>query len=112
MKQMCSYRGMDFRYNHVDNGLPELNIQCRFVKVPSSWLLKEIFIGSTSEADQWDSDSSGIIVTKGDYLTLPGPRVYLVTDVQGNGTVRCVSPSNAVNKPINITMEEAIAGLL
>jgi hypothetical protein len=88
-------------------------IQCRFLKVKaSSWLVKELLCGSVSDGDQSDSASLGIIVSKGDYLTLPGKRVYLVTDVHGNGTVRCVSPSNAVNDPIDITMEEAIEGLL
>lgn len=113
MKHQCSYRGIDFRYHNVKHGLPELTVQCRFVKVEaSSFVLKELFCGNNSDGDHSDSSSSGVIVSKGDYLTLDGPRVYVVTDVHGDGTVRCVSPFNAINDPIDITMEEAIAGVL
>jgi hypothetical protein len=45
-------------------------------------------------------------------LTLEGSRVYLVSAIRGDGTVRCVSPVEAVNDPIEITMKEAIAGLI
>jgi hypothetical protein len=51
-------------------------------------------------------------VSKGDYVTLEDSRVYLVDFVRGNEAVRCVSPVNAVNNPIDIPMDEAIAGLL
>jgi hypothetical protein len=64
------------------------------------------------KTDLSDSGSSGIFVSKGDYLTLEGSRVYKVDAVCGDGTVRCVSPGEPVNDPIEITREEAIAGLL
>jgi hypothetical protein len=111
--QLCSYRGIDFRYNHLENGIPELSVQCRFVKVnANSVVLKELMNPDTSDGDSSDSGSSGIFVSKGDYLTLEGSRVYLVTEINCDGTVRCVSPANAVNVPFDITMDEAIAGLL
>lgn len=113
MTQQCSYRGIDFRYNQVEHGIPELLIQCRFVKVPASCvLLKDIMCRGNTDGNVSDSDSSSVFVSKGDYLTLEGSRVYLVSDIGTDGTVRCVSPANAVNDPIDITMEEAIAGLL
>jgi hypothetical protein len=88
-------------------------IQCRFLKVEaSSWTVKGLLCGTISDCDQSDSDTSGIIVSEGDYITLPGPRVYVIDYVNCNGTVRYVSPTNGVNDPIDITMEQAIEGLL
>jgi hypothetical protein len=114
MKYHCSYRGINFRYKHDTHGIPELSVQYRFVKVrASSVLLKELLSqGNTSDGEVSDSDSSGVFVSKGDYLTLEDSRVYLVDFVRGDGTVRCVSPVNAVNNPIDIPMNEVVAGLL
>jgi hypothetical protein len=54
-----------------------------------------------------DTDSSVMMVSEGDFLTLDSNKVYIVTEVVGNGTVRCVSPTNPVNDPIVISVEEA-----
>jgi hypothetical protein len=58
-----------------------------------------------------DTDSSILMVSQGDYITLDCNKVYVVTDVNDNGTVRCVSPANPVNDPIFISLEEANEGL-
>jgi hypothetical protein len=47
------------------------------------------------------------MVAKGDFITLEGDKVYQVKDVYTDGIVRCVSPANAVNESIIITLAEA-----
>jgi hypothetical protein len=59
-----------------------------------------------------DSDSSCMIVSTGDYITLDGPRVYKVHEITDDGMVRCVSPITGMNDPITISMDEAVNGLL
>jgi hypothetical protein len=53
-----------------------------------------------------------MIVAEGDYIRLPGSWVYIVQEITREGTVRCVSPSNLVNDPIIVSLEEANEGLL
>jgi hypothetical protein len=62
--------------------------------------------------DHSDSESLCIIVAEGDYITLPGSRVYIALEITRERTVRCVSPSNPVNEPITVTLEEANKSLL
>jgi hypothetical protein len=108
IKMLCSYRGLDIRLNSVRNGITELSVQCRFVKVKGdSPVVKRILNKASSNSDgSLDSDSI-LMVLKGQYLTLDSDKVYIVTEVNCNGTVRCVSPSNPINEPIEITIEEA-----
>jgi hypothetical protein len=108
MKLLCSYRGLDFRYNKSKYGVPELSVQCRFIKVNGDSQLLSRLVGShTREVFVSDSDSSCVGVTEGDYITLPGPKVYVVQEINMDGTVRCVSPANPVNDPLIITIEQA-----
>jgi hypothetical protein len=51
------------------------------------------------------------MVSEGDYITLASNRVYVVSEVGEDGKVRCVSPANPVNDPIEISIEEANAAL-
>jgi hypothetical protein len=115
MKLLCSFRGLDFRYTSPRFGVPELSVQCRFVKVRGdSCVLKKLLLCDMGSNDsQCDSDSSELVLCQGDYIKLEGPtRVYVVREVSAaEGTVRCVSPShNPVNEPIVLTMEEAKEG--
>jgi hypothetical protein len=110
MKMMCSYRGVDFRFNSVKYGVSEISVQCRFVKVRGdSILLKKCFGRIAGECDSSgsDSDSSCMMVSEGDYITLQSERVYVVREVREDGTVRCVSPANPINEPIVLSIEEA-----
>jgi hypothetical protein len=105
---LCSYRGIDFRYNAVKYGFSELSIQMRFVKVRGdSNVVKKVVGKVTGDDDSGDSDSSSIMVAEGDFITLESNRVYLVSEVGHDGTVRCVSPANQTNEPIVISIEEA-----
>jgi hypothetical protein len=113
IKSRCSYRGIDIKFNRVKYGLHELNVQCRFVKVRGdSAIVKQVIGRAVDDGNASDSDSSGIVISSGDYITLEGPRVYLVHEVTEEGMVRCVSPANAVNEPITITMDEAMVAWL
>jgi hypothetical protein len=108
MKLLCSYRGMDVRYTKTKYGPPELTVHCRFIKVNGDSPLLSRLIGSFSgDGFILDSDSSCIAVNEGDYITLPGPKVYIVQEITREGTVRCVSPANPINEPLVITLEEA-----
>jgi hypothetical protein len=53
-----------------------------------------------------DTDSSILMVSQGDYITLDCNKVYVVTDVNDNGTVRCVSLAHPVNEPIFTSLKE------
>jgi hypothetical protein len=113
MKYTCSYRVLDIRFNQVKVGFTEINVQCRFLKVRGDSLIVNQVIGRTIDVSEAsDSDSSCVIVSTGDYITLDGPRVYKVKEVTQGGMVRCVSPINHLNKVITISMDEAITGLL
>jgi hypothetical protein len=113
MKYTCSYRGLDIRFNRVKVGVTEINVQCRFLKVRGDSLIVNQVIGRTVDCSEAsDSDSSCVIVSTGDYITLDGPRVYKVKEVTQEGMVRCVSPINGMNEAITISMDEAITGLL
>jgi hypothetical protein len=106
MKLLCSYRGIDFRFNSVRNGISELSVQCRFLKVRGDSLsVQKVLSGTPSECYVSDTDSSMMMVSEGDFLTL-NSKVYIVKELC-NGTVRCESPTNPVNEPIVISIEEA-----
>lgn len=106
MKIMCSYRGMDIRYTAVKYGFSEVSIQLRFVKVRGdSNVVKKLF--EKGEYDGSDGDSSSIMVSEGDFITLESNRVYRVSAIGEDGMVRCVSPANPINEPIVISIDEA-----
>jgi hypothetical protein len=112
MNYLCSYRGVDFRYTTVKHGSSVISVQCRFVKVTGqSTIIKQLLGKVVDDSVESDSDSSSIFVSKGNYITLDGPKVYQVLEDQDDGTVRCVSSSSPVNDPINNSMETALDGL-
>jgi hypothetical protein len=113
MKYKCSFRGLAFRFNRVSVGATEIHVQCRFLKVRGDSLLARQVIGrGGDDGNSSDSESSGLVISSGDYITLEGPRVYLVKEVTDEGMVRCVSPCNGLNDHITITMDEAMVGWL
>jgi hypothetical protein len=113
MNARCSYRGIDIKFNRVKYGIHELNVQCRFVKVRGgSAIVKQVIGRAVDDGEASNSESSGVVISSGDYITLEGPRVYLVQEVTEEGIVCCVSPANAVNEPITISMDEAMVGWL
>jgi hypothetical protein len=105
---------MDLKFNQVRYSVPEISVQCRFIKARGdSEVVKDLIGRKACDGNHSDSESSGVIVAKGDYLTLEGPRVVVIREITPNGMVRCVSPGmHPVNDAIEITMEEATAGLL
>jgi hypothetical protein len=106
MKILCSYCGMDIRYTAVKYGFSELSIQVRFVKVRGdSKVVKKSF--KKAEYNVSDGDSSSIMVSEGDFITLKSNRVYHVSAIGEDGMVRCVSPANPINEPIVISIDEA-----
>jgi hypothetical protein len=107
MKLLCSFRGMDIRYTVAANGVPELSVQCRFVKVRGdAQAVKKIHGNIVSDCDS-DSGSSSVMIEVGDYITVEGRKVYKVSHISDNGTVRCVSPTFPVNNPIEMSLEQA-----
>jgi hypothetical protein len=108
MKFLCSYRGLDIQHNAAQYGVSEITVQCRFEKVRGDLTpVMKVFVSNFGDSDASDTDSSVIMVAKGDFITLKNETVYIVTDVGDNGTVRCVSPAIAINDPILISIEEA-----
>jgi hypothetical protein len=80
----------------------------RFVKARGdSNAVKKVLGKSTGDYDSCDSDSPSIMVSKGGFITLESNRVYRVTEVCHDGTVRCVSPANQINEAIVISIKEA-----
>jgi hypothetical protein len=106
IKLLCSYRGLDIRFTTARHGTSEISVQCRFVKVRADSQSVHKVLGSNVSYVS-DTDSSFLMVSEGDFLTLDNDKVYVVRDVLGDGTVRCESPSHPINDPIVISVEEA-----
>jgi hypothetical protein len=107
IKLLCSFRGMDIRYSMASNDVPELSVQSRFVKVRGdSHAIRKIHGNIICDSDS-ESGSSTVNVEIGDYITVEGKKVYVISDITENGTVRCVSPTFPVNDPIEISLEQA-----
>jgi hypothetical protein len=107
MKLLCSYGGIDIRQSTSCNGIPELSFQCRFLKVQSNAIAVAKVHGNIVSDSELESDSSELQVEVGDFITVQGRKVYVVSDITDTGIVRCVSPTHPVNEPIEITMEQA-----
>lgn len=108
MKLLCSYRGLDIRFTTARHGTSEIIVQCRFIKVRGdSKLVHKVLSSNPSECYVSDTDSSILMVSEGDFITLDNDKVYVVKELVGNGTVRCESPSHPINEPIVITVAEA-----
>jgi hypothetical protein len=63
-----------------------------------------VFTNSDSESE---SESSNLQVEVGDYIAVDGKKVYVVSAIDANGTVRCVSPTCPVNEPVVMTLQQA-----
>jgi hypothetical protein len=112
MKKLCSYRGLDIRYNAVRFGASEITVQCCFSQVRgNSKSIHKILSSEPVEADVLDADSSVIMVSVGDFITLECDKVYKVREINTDGTVWCVSPANPINELILILLAEANEGL-
>jgi hypothetical protein len=107
MKLLSSYRGLDIRYSVGRNRVPELSVQCRFVKLRGDSIAVFKLHSRISNESESDSDSSSLHVEIGNYLHVQGKKAYVVQEICNNGTVRCVSPTFPENEPIVLTMEEA-----
>jgi hypothetical protein len=84
--------------------LSELTVQCRFVKVRGDLMpVRKIFWTNIGDSNGSDTDSSVIMVSTRDFITLDSDKVYRVKEVLANGIVRCVSPANEINDPIVIS---------
>jgi hypothetical protein len=112
---MCSFHGLDFRFNKVKFGTHEINVQCHFLKVRGDLaIVKQVISRSSDNVIPSDSESPCVMISTGDYITLKGlsSRVYVVTEVTEEDMVCCVLPINAVNKPTMISMDKAMVALL
>jgi hypothetical protein len=107
MKLLCSYRGLDIRQSTTCNGIPELSVQCRFLKVKGNSIAVTKVHGNIVSDCEYESDSSELQVEVGDYIKVAGRKVYRISDITSTGIVRCVSPTHPINDPIEITLEEA-----
>lgn len=112
MKLLSSYRGLDIRYSVGRNGLPELSVQCRFVKLRGDSMAVCKLHGRNGTESESDSESSSLHVEIGDYLHVQGKKAYVVQEICNDGTVRCVSPTFPTNEPLVLTIEEANQYLL
>jgi hypothetical protein len=112
MKLLCSFRGVDFRYSVGQNRIPEMSVQCRFLKLRGDSLAVRKLHGSMLAESESESESSTLQVEIGDYLTVEGKKPYVVSEICNDGTVRCVSPTFPENDPIVLTIEEANRFLL
>lgn len=107
MKLLSSYRGLDLRYSVGRNSVPELSVQCRFVKLRGDSVAVSKLHGRVNYESESESVSSNLQVEIGDYLNVDGKKAYVVQEICTDGTVRCVSPSFPENDPIVLTVAEA-----
>jgi hypothetical protein len=64
-------------YNATRYGLSKISVQCRFVKVRGdSNAVCKLFMTNLSDFNASDTDSSIIMVAKGDFITLNTDKVY------------------------------------
>jgi hypothetical protein len=90
-----------------------MSVQCRFSKVRAdSHVVRKLLCGDDDLLSGSGSEASELIVNEGDYITLQGWKLYVVTSLLPDGTVRCESPSFPINDPIVITMKEATKALM
>jgi hypothetical protein len=107
MKLLCSYRGLDIRQSTSCNGIPELSVQCRFLKVKGNSIAVTKVHGNVVSDCESESDSSELQVEVNNFITVDGRKVYRVFEITPTGMVRCVSPTHPINDPIEITLEQA-----
>jgi hypothetical protein len=63
--------------------------------------------GNVVSDSESESDSSELQVEVGDFVTVNGQKVYVVSDISPTGMVRCVSPTHPINDHIELTIEQA-----
>jgi hypothetical protein len=107
MKLRCSYRGLDIKQSTSCNGIPELTVQCRFLKVKGNSIAVSKVHGNLVSDSESESICSEVQVEVNDFITVEGRKVYRVSEITPTGMVRCVSPTHPINDPIEITLEEA-----
>jgi hypothetical protein len=94
------------------NRIPELSVQCIFVKLRGDSIAIGKLHGRQSMESESDSESSNLQVKIGDYLNVEGKKAYVLQEICKDGTVRCVSPTFPENEPIVLTVEKANEYLL
>jgi hypothetical protein len=107
MKLRCSYRGLDIKQSTSCTGIPELSVQCRFLKVKGNSFAVSKVHGNLVSDSESESHCSDVQVEVNDFITVEGRKVYRVSEITPSGIVRCVSPTHPINDPIEITIEEA-----
>jgi hypothetical protein len=107
MSLLCSYRGLDIRQSMSCNGIPEISVQCRFLKVMGNSSAVSKVHGNIVSDCESESESSELNVEVGDFITVQGRKVYIVSEISSTGVVRCVSPTHPVNEPIELSIAQA-----
>jgi hypothetical protein len=77
MKLLSSYRDLDIRYSVGRNRVPEMLVQCRFVKLRGDSIAVFKLHRRISNESESDSDSSSLHVEIGDYLHVQGKKAYV-----------------------------------
>jgi hypothetical protein len=111
-KLRCSYRGVDFRHMQGKNGVWELVVQARFLKLKgrSAAVRKAQSLFLNPEGIVSDVESEDIEVNVGDYIrigTPPNLNTYVVDSIDQNGVVCCKDVTECNDEPIYMSLKEA-----
>jgi hypothetical protein len=110
-KMRCSYRGLDFRHTQANNGVWELSVQARFVKVSgnASAVLKAQD-AVLKRAVVSDAESEELEVQVGSHVRIGTPPIlvtYEVESISASGIVRCIDPTDDEEPAVELTLREA-----
>jgi hypothetical protein len=107
----CSYRGLDIRHIQSKNGMWELAVQVRFVKVkgdaPAVAKAQALFL---SDGVPSDVESEDLEVSPGVCIRIGNPpnlNTYIVDSIDSNGQVCCKDPTDDSDPPVYLSLEEA-----
>jgi hypothetical protein len=69
----------------IFNGISELSVQCRFLKVQGNSMAVKKVHGNIVSDSKPESGSSELQVEVGDFITVHGKKVYVVLDITLTG---------------------------
>jgi hypothetical protein len=112
-KLRCSYRGVDIRHLQTKNGVWELIVQARFVKVKGCALsvrkAQGLFLNQGVVSDV---ESEDIEVSVGEFIRIgvpPNLNTYEIESIDENGVVCCRDATDNSGDPVFMSLKEANA---
>jgi hypothetical protein len=110
-KLRCSYRGVDIRHLQTKNGVWELVVQARFVKVKaSSVAVRKAQCAFLRDGVISDVESEDLEVSAGEFIRIgvpPNLHTYFVDSIDSNGVVCCKDATDENEPPVYMSLKEA-----